>query len=104
MNHILSPAVALIVLKWNEIQVRSFSINLFLLNNFSEGLKKIKNLLSDWSFRNLSVNGKIVAIKTLALPILVQYFVSLEDPPDNVFHEFLNFFGMENQIKSKEMS
>ena len=36
------------------------------LNNFPEGLKKIKNLLSDWSFRNLSVNGKIVVIKTLA--------------------------------------
>ena len=63
------------------------------LNNFPEGLKKIKNLLSDWSFRNLSVNGKIVVIKTLALPILVQYFTSLEDPPDNFFHEIqLQFF------------
>ena len=56
------------------------------LNNFPEDLKKIKKLLSDWSFINLSVNGKIVVIKTLALPILVQYFTSLEDPPDNVFH------------------
>ena len=31
-------------------------------------IAKLKKLLEDWSFRNLSIMGKVTVVKTLALP------------------------------------
>ena len=48
--------------------------------------------MSDWSLRNISLLGKITVIKTLALPILVQCFTVLPDPPDHIIKSLQNIF------------
>ena len=60
--------------------------------NYELKLKEIRNLLSDWSLRNLSIIGKITVIKTLALPILVQCFTVLPDPDPDMEKEIQNLF------------
>ena len=54
-------------------------------DNFTEKLNKVKKLLQNWSFRNLSIIGKVTVVKTLALPILVQFFTVLSDSPNEFF-------------------
>jgi hypothetical protein len=56
------------------------------IDNYYSKLEKIKNLLNDWSLRNISLLGKITVIKTLALPILV---------PDHIIKSLQNIFYME---------
>jgi hypothetical protein len=55
-------------------------------------LEKMKKLLNDWSLRNISLLGTITVIKTLALPILVQCFTVLPDPPDHIIKSLQNIF------------
>ena len=54
--------------------------------NFTEKITVIKNLLNDWSLRNLSLIGKVTVIKTLSIPILVQSLTSLH----NLFQNDIN--------------
>ena len=75
------------------------------IDNYYLKLEKIKKLLNDWSLRNISLFGKITVIKTLALPIRVQCFTVLTDPPDhiikslqNIFHTFI-WNGKTDKIK-----
>ena len=44
-------------------------------------------MLKDWSFRNLSIMGKVTVEKTLSLPILVHILTVLSNPPDCVFQD-----------------
>ena len=60
------------------------------IDNYYSKLEKIKKLLNDWSFRNISLLGKITVIETLALPILVQCFTVLSDPPDHIIKSLGN--------------
>ena len=55
--------------------------------NFTDKIAKLKKLLEDWYFRNLSIMGKVTVVKTLALPILVHIFTVLPNPPDCVFKD-----------------
>ena len=45
-------------------------------------------LLNDWSFRNLSIMGKVTGVKSLALPILIQILTVLSNPPNHCVKEF----------------
>ena len=62
------------------------------LDNFTEKIEKVNRLLHDWSFKNLSLIGKITVIKTLALPMFVQCFTVLPDPPANIIKTIENIF------------
>ena len=61
--------------------------------------------MKDWSFRNLSIMGKVTVVKTLAFPILVQVLTVLPDPPEDVFKELdrtmFNFIwnGKSDEVK-----
>ena len=57
------------------------------LINFTEKVQKVKHLLNTWCYRELTYIGKITVIKTLALPILVQIFTVLPNPPQYIFKE-----------------
>ncbi|XP_063408202.1 uncharacterized protein LOC134691566 [Mytilus trossulus] len=57
------------------------------VDNYLEKIQKVKNLLSDWSFRNITIYGKIVVVKTLALPILIQCFTVLPDPSPDILKQ-----------------
>jgi hypothetical protein len=52
------------------------------LENFTEKVQSVKNILNLWSYRDLTYIGKVTVIKTLALPILVQSLPVLPSPPD----------------------
>ena len=62
------------------------------IDNFTQNIEKIKRLLSDWSLRNISLIGKVTVIKTLALPILVQTFTVLQDPPFHIIKVIQDIF------------
>ena len=65
--------------------------------NFDCKLITIKNVLKNWDKRNLTPIGKIVVLKTLALPILNHIFISLPTPAENQMKELENlafFFYM----------
>jgi hypothetical protein len=62
------------------------------IDNYYSKLEKMKKLLNDWSLRNISLLGTITVIKTLALPILVQCFTVLPDPPDHIIKSLQNIF------------
>ena len=62
------------------------------IDNFTEKIEKVKRLLNDWSFRNLSLIGRITVIKSLALPILIQCFTVLPDPPSHISKEIQDIF------------
>ena len=50
-------------------------------------------LLGNWTFRNLSLQGNVTVLKSLALPILVQCLTVLSDPPLEIISEIqLDFF------------
>ena len=69
--------------------------------NFSKRILKIKTKLNQWKRRNLSLLGKILIIKTFALPEIL-FIGSVLDIPQNVFKEIeesVYFCGMEKHIK-----
>ena len=86
-------------IEWNHSgSIKLFGIQYSLakddryIYNYYSKLEKIKKLLNDWSLRNISLLGKITVIKTLALPILVQCFTVLPDPPDHIIKSLQNIF------------
>jgi hypothetical protein len=62
------------------------------LENFCEKIRKIKNILSSWAYRDLTYIGRITVIKTLALPLLVQILTVLPNPPAQVIKEIQDIF------------
>ncbi len=74
-------------------------------SNFWEKLESIRKLLSTWSWRNLTIYGKITVIKSLAVPLLVHLFRALPNPGNDFYKEidkvFYNFIwnGKPHKIK-----
>jgi hypothetical protein len=60
--------------------------------NYGEKIKKVKNILSSWAYRDLTYIGRITVIKTLALPLLVQILTLLPNPPTQVMKEIQDMF------------
>ena len=60
--------------------------------NYKNKIKSVKNLLNDWSFRSLSLIGKVCIIKTLALPIFIQIFTVLPVPSEQILKEIETIF------------
>ena len=54
--------------------------------NFEPKLIKMKQLLSSWKCRKLSIKGKITVINTLAISKLI-YLASIIKVPNTVFEE-----------------
>ncbi len=75
-----------IKLKWNVSSFKSlgivFSLDLteMVYVNYNDKLKQIQNCLKVWSMRNLSVQGKILLVKTLALSKLTYVSTILPNP------------------------
>lgn len=60
--------------------------------NFTDKLKSIESFLSDWSFRNLSIIGRVTVIKTLAFPIIVQILTVIPSPHFKILKKFQVLF------------
>ena len=67
----------------------------FWADNFKLKIITIEKLLGNWTLRYLSLQRKVIVLKSLALPILVQSLTVLPDPPLEIISEiqleFLNF-------------
>ena len=48
--------------------------------NYETKIEEIEKLLKSWSFRNLTLLGKIAVINSLAIPKLVHLFQTLPNP------------------------
>jgi hypothetical protein len=59
----------------------------FWADNFKEEIITIEKLLGNGTLRNLSIQGKVTVLKSLALPILVQSLTVLPDPPLEIISE-----------------
>ena len=68
--------------------------NIWDLNTY-DILTKVKCVLKQWKKRKITLIGKITIIKSLALSEFVHLFISLPDPPNEVFKQlertFYNF-------------
>ena len=60
--------------------------------NYKKKLEAVKRVLNDWSFRTLSLFGKVCVIKTLALPIFIQVFTVLPTPSEQTLKELEKIF------------
>jgi hypothetical protein len=81
-------------LSWNfsgKFKLLGISFNLSesdkTMENFTEKVQSVKKILNLWSYRDLTYIGKVTAIKTLALPILVQCLTVLPNPPDSILND-----------------
>ena len=73
--------------------------------NWSDKLTKIKVLLQRWQERSLTPLGKVVIIKSLALPIIAYNVSNCETPPwviKNVNSLFLSSYGLAQKRLNKE--
>ena len=52
----------------------------------------MQSLLSSWSFRNLSLIGKVTVIKSLAFPIIIQVLTVLPSPSIQILKKIQNTF------------
>ena len=67
---------------WNVLGI---TFNIFMDDyganlNYETKIEEIEKLLTSWSFRNLTLLGKIAVIKSLAIPKLVHLFQTLPNP------------------------
>ncbi len=73
--------------------------------NYEVKLQSIEKLLSTWSWRFLTIFGKMIIIKTLAIPLLIHLFRALPNPPANFFKRlnstFYNFIWNNKPDKIK---
>ena len=86
-------------LLWNhaaKFKLLGISYNLaeedITIGNFREKIENVKKLLNTWLYRDLTYIGKIVVIKTLALPVLIQILTVLPRPPVEIFKELESIF------------
>ena len=61
------------------------------IHNFHNKIDKMKKVVNDWSFRNLSLIGRTTVIKTLVLPIIIQCLTVLPDPPDYIYDQISKY-------------
>ena len=75
--------------------------------NYKDKISEIKNLLTQWSKRNLTPMGKIVVIKSLAMAKINHLLLSLPNPPTNILNEINSMFfkfiwkGKRDRIKRR---
>ena len=60
--------------------------------NYRMKLEEVRKLLDSWSWRRLSIIGKIQVIKSLAISKYVHLFTTLPIPNDSCFKELETFF------------
>ena len=60
--------------------------------NYESKVARIKTIIASWNKRNLSLNGKVVVIKILLLPILTHVFTSLPRPPNEFMSKLRSLF------------
>lgn len=60
------------------------------VDNVTEKLKTVKNILSCWGYKDITYIRKTTVIKTLALSILVQALTALPTPPPNILRDIQN--------------
>ena len=60
--------------------------------NLSPKLEEIQKILSVWALRNLTLYGKIVILKTLAIPKLIYSFSILPNAPEFFFSNLQRMF------------
>ena len=77
--------------------------------NYDPLLEKIREIISKWSKRKLSLNGKAVIIKSLILPQLIYQLTNLNSPPnkflqsvDNAITDFL-WDNKKHKISRKQL-
>ena len=80
-------------LEWGSNQFSLLGIN-FTLNlneiiesNFDSKIKQIKNLIKIWSFRKLTVLGRITILKTLIISKITYLLISLPNPPKQTIED-----------------
>ena len=66
-----------------------FSVNIETMVNFNYAskLEQIRNMLKQWSKRNLTPFGKITVLKTLVLSKLTYLFINLPDPSETFLND-----------------
>ena len=75
--------------------------------NFTTKIRQIKDLLLQWSKRNLTPFGKITVIKTLAMTKINHLLIALPSPPLNMLKDLQSMFfkfiwgGPRDRIKRK---
>ena len=81
-------------LKWQyrgQFTVLGISYNLnkdeVTADNYSKYMKQFEGTLNAWSARNLTLYGRVVVLKSLALSKLVHLFTSLPNPPEHVIKQ-----------------
>ena len=86
-------------LNWNytgKFKLLGIKFDLFnedkTITNFEEKIEKIQALLNSWIYRELTYMGKIIVIKSLALPILIQSLTVLPNPPSSMLKQIQNIF------------
>ena len=57
------------------------------MGNFEIYLEKVKKLLKMWTYRTLTMIGKLIVFKSLALSKFVHLFMTLPDPPMKFFDD-----------------
>ena len=67
------------------------------LLNYSKIMHSLRNLITSWSKRNLTVLGRITVVKSLLLSKLTFLILTIPDPPINTINDlnsmFLNLSG-----------
>ena len=61
-------------------------------SNYTNKIQSAQRLLSDWSFRSLSLLGKVCVVKTLVLHISVQILTVLPTPSEQVLKDIEKMF------------
>ena len=54
--------------------------------NYADKINSIRKMISAWSKRNILTIGRITVVKTLLLPKLIDLFMSLPTPSDNILN------------------
>ena len=77
-----------------EILGVKFSLNLkdMVQLNYDVKIREIKNLLIQWSKRNLTPYGRITVVKSLAISKINHLFLSLPKPDDRIIKELDSLF------------
>ncbi|ESO90854.1 hypothetical protein LOTGIDRAFT_122569, partial [Lottia gigantea] len=60
--------------------------------NFREKINSAKTLMGMWTWRQLTIIGRIYVIKFLVLPKFIQLLLSLPNPNNHVFNEIESMF------------
>ena len=88
-NSIIRTSTPLKWLKKPEFKILGIEYNLLeediIKHNYERKFENIKNLLNTWSWRSLTMFGKMTVIKSLAIPKLVHLLRALPNPDEQFF-------------------